>query len=236
MSTVQTSPTRRPEARWDSGKPRLALTLSGVFHAILLTGFVLYQSFPKKPASAVPVFELVNVEPKLRPLAPKSPEPPPPQPVEETRTPEAPKLTSKPKNPVPVSKPEPKRVKPVVDETKPIKDVPQQSAEITTTLVANIPSDPRLSIWAGRVKKRVESMWSPPTGIDVEGQVKTVVSFQVSRDGSVATVGVSQTSGNVLLDQLAERTILRLEHLPPIPENYPEDVIQVSYEFIYHGQ
>jgi len=39
-----------------------------------------------------------------------------------------------------------------------------------------------------------------------------------------------------MLDELAERTIQRLEQVPPIPENFPEESLQVSYEFVYNGQ
>ena len=197
-------------------------------------GFLLYNSFSTKTISAVPIFEMVAVEPKLRPVAPKTIEPPPPEKVE-AQTPEAPKLTPKPKT-LAVSKPEPKKIRPVPDETKPVKDVPQENSQLTTTLVANIPSDPRLSIWAGRVKKIVEKNWSPPAGIEIQGKVKTVVSFQVARNGSVSAMAVTQYSGNELLDEQAQNTILRLDHLPPIPENYPDDVLQVSYEFVYQGQ
>ena len=201
-------------------------------------GFLLYNTFEKKPIAPVPIFEMVNVEPKLRPIAPKTIEPPPPKPPEkvETRLPDAPKLTSKPKHPVAVSKPEPKHVRPVIDTVKPVKDLPQEVQQLTTTIVANVPSDPRLSFWASRVKKMVERSWNPPTGIEIQGKAKTVVSFQVKRNGKVDAVGVTLTSGNVMLDQLAERTILRLEQVPPIPENFPDDVLQVSYEFVYQGQ
>ena len=202
-------------------------------------GFLLYNTFEKKPVAPVPILEMMNVEPKLRPIAPKTIEPPPPKPPEkvETRLPDAPKLTSKPKHPVAIAKPEPKHVRPVSDTVKPVKDVPQEVQQLTTTIVANVPSDPRLSFWAMRVKTQVELLWNPPTGIGIQGQAKTVVSFQVGRKGgSVSAVSVTLTSGNVMLDQLAERTILRLDHVPLIPENFPDDILQVSYEFLYQGQ
>ena len=237
MRTAQEVEQRRPQPRWDSGKPRLAIVVSGGIHAVALTGFLLYNALPRRPVSAVPVFEIVAVEPKLRPIAPKTPEPPPPPQKVETRAPEAPKLTAKPKKAIPPThKPEPKVVRTETDTSKPVKDVPRENAELTTTIVANVPADPRLAFWASRVKKRVESLWSPPAGIEIEGQVKTVVSFQVARNGGISAVAVTLTSGNVMLDQLAERTILRLDQVPPIPENFPEDLLQVSYEFVYQGQ
>src|SRR5690606_11426078 len=105
--------------------------------------------------------ELVTPEkPKLRPLAPKTPEPPAEKPAE-SRPPEAPTVAPKPvpkAPPPPKPKPEPKTVRSAPPDTAlPVKESPRENAVLTTTLVANIPSDPRLAFWAGRVKKRVES-------------------------------------------------------------------------------
>ncbi len=223
----------RPRPRWDSGRPRLAMALSAGIHSLALMAFLVYHAFPPKKISAVPIFEMVSLEPpKLRPLKPKSPEPPPEKKVE-TRAPAPPKLTSKPKAAVPIAKPEPKVVKPVEDTAKPVKEAPEETAQPTTTLVANIPSDPRLSFWAGRVKKLVERGWNPPAGIETQGVVKIVVAFNVARDGTVSDIVSTQSSGNSMLDELALRVIQRLERTPPIPENFPNDVLQVSFEFLY---
>src|SRR5690606_12641963 len=111
---------------------------------------------------------------KLRPLAPKTPEPPPEKPPE-SRPPEAPAPVAKPKKPAP-PKPEPKVARPAPpDTTLPVRETPRENAVLSTTLVANMPSDPRLAFWAGRVKRRVESLWNPPSGIDVRDGAKTVV-------------------------------------------------------------
>jgi periplasmic protein TonB len=188
----------------------------------------------------VPVFELVNLEkPKLRPLTPKvlpPPEPPPPEP-EPVAPPEAPKLTPKPTKAV-VTKPEPKVVKPKVDdEPKPIKEAPQEQQVLPQPQVQmSVPQDPRLSLWAARVKKKVDQLWNPPVGIDVSGRVKAVVAFKVSRDGAIVSADISESSGNSSLDELALMTIKRLETVPPIPENFPNDELEVGCEFPYQGQ
>jgi len=127
-------------------------------------------------------------------------------------------------------------VKQEEDTAKPVREAPEETAELTTTIVSNVPADPRLAFWASRVKKRVESLWNPPVGIEIAGTAKTVVAFQVARDGTISEIAVTQGSGNSMLDELAERTIQRLERVPPIPENFPEDALQVSYEFVYNGQ
>ncbi|MDB5048847.1 MAG: hypothetical protein JWO30_1918 [Fibrobacteres bacterium] len=218
----------------------IAVLISVLVHglAILFIGLSALLA-PHRP-SAVPVFELVNLEkPKLRPLVPKEikpPEPKPPEP-EPVKPPEAPKLVTKPTNAVQPKKPEPKVVKPKEDDDiKPVKEVVQEQQVLTPQIVSHVPADPRLSFWASRVKKSAELLWRPPTGIDISGNVKAVISFKVSREGQIQDVEVATGSGNSDLDDLAKQTIIRLDHTPPIPENFPEDLIQVSYEFVYAGQ
>ena len=218
----------------------IALLVSVLVHgfAMLMIGLSALLA-PHRP-SAVPVFELVNLEPpKLRPLTPKvqpPPEPPKPEP-EPTPPPEAPKLTPKPTQAVAPKKPEPKVTKPREPEDKtPPKEVVQEQQVLTPQIVSHVPADPRLSFWASRVKKKAEGLWKPPAGIDILGTVKTVVSFKVTRDGTIQDVQVASSSGNADLDQLAQQTIERMANTPPIPENFPEDQIQVSYEFVYAGQ
>jgi TonB family protein len=219
----------------------IATLISVLVHgfAIIMIGLSALLA-PHRP-SAVPVFELVNLEkPKLRPLTPKvqpPPEPPPPEP-EPTPPPEAPKLTPKPTNAVQPKKPEPKVVKPREPEDKtPPKEVVQEQQVLPQPQVQmSVPQDPRLSLWAARVKKKVDQLWNPPTGIDILGKVKAVITFKVSRDGTIVSAAISESSGNSSLDDLALMTIKRLETVPPIPENFPNDELEVGCEFPYQGQ
>jgi TonB family protein len=233
-----------PKAREKGKEPvtqNVATLISVLVHGfgMLMIGLSALLA-PHRP-STVPVFELVNLEPpKLRPLTPKvqpPPEPPKPEPEPPPPPPEAPKLTPKPTKAVAVKKPEPKVTKPrePEDKTPPKEVVPEQQV-LTPQIVSHVPADPRLSFWASRVKKKAEQLWKPPAGIDILGTVKTVVSFKVARDGTIQDVQVGTSSGNADLDRLAQETIERMASTPPIPENFPDDQIQVSYEFVYSGQ
>ncbi|MBW8888445.1 MAG: TonB family protein [Fibrobacteres bacterium] len=219
----------------------IAMLISVLVHGFAMLMLGLSALLAPHRQSAVPIFELVSLEPpKLRPLAPKvqpPPEPPKPEPEPPPPPPEAPKLTPKPTKAVAVKKPEPKVTKPrePEDKTPPKEVVPEQQV-LTPQIVSHVPEDPRLAGWASRVKKRAEGLWKPPAGIDILGTVKTVVSFKVTREGTIQDVQVTSSSGNADLDQLAQQTIQRMDHTPPIPENFPDDQIQVSYEFVYSGQ
>jgi protein TonB len=218
----------------------VAVLVSVLIHLLALIVLAMTALLKPHRTSVVPVFELVNLEkPKLRPIEPKvipPPEPPPPPP-EPVRAPEAPKLTPKPTKAVqPKKKPEPKIVKHDEDTTKPVKEVVHEQQVLTPQLQASISQDPRLSFWASRVKKKVDNLWNPPTGIDILGVVKASINFKVARDGTVGQASVAQSSGSQTLDDLALMTIKRLERVPPIPENFPNDELEVTCEFPYQGQ
>jgi protein TonB len=241
-------PPRQPpvrDTRPPVASPRKAVIASALIHAALAGALVYVFWQPPRPAR-VEVFELVSLEtPKLRPLAPKTPEPPPPPEEKkvETRAPEAPKLTSTPKNPVPSSKPEPKKPPPpVVDTAKslPVKEVARENSNLSPVQVTNAPANPRLSFWARQVKVKIGQRWNPPMGIDVNGVVKTTLRFRVSMDGAISNVEITESSGNKQLDDEATRAVKRTDNLPPprnsLSPDFSEEFLQVSYEFIYQGQ
>jgi TonB family protein len=216
----------------------IAVLVSVLAHglAILFIGLSALLA-PHRP-SAVPVFELVNLEkPKLRPLVPKEikpPEPPPPEP-EPVKPPDAPKLVTKPTNAVQPKKPEPKVVKEKDDEIKPVKEVVHEQQVLENKAVLSTPQDPRLTSWASRLNRKVDLAWKAPSGLDVSGAVKVVVNFVVSRDGTILSQTIAESSGNSELDQLAIMTIQRIGTVAPIPENYPNDQIEVRSELTYVG-
>lgn len=218
----------------------IAVLISVLVHgfALLMIGLSALLA-PHRP-SAVPVFELVNLEqPKLRPLTPKvqpPPEPPKPEP-EPTPPPEAPKLTPKPTKAVAPKKPEPKITKPrePEDKTPPKEVVPEQQV-LENKAVLNAPSDPRLSMWASRVNRKVDLAWRAPAGIDVAGDVTLKVNFTVGRDGTITAQSIAQSSGNSDLDQLALMMFQRIGTVAPLPENWEGEQLEVQSVLIYHGQ
>ncbi len=219
--------------------PNTSILISVLVHGVAILAIGLSALFAPHRPSTVPIFEIVSLEkPKLRPLTPKvqpPPEPPPPEP-EPVRPPDAPKLVTKPTKAVEPKKPDPKVVKEVEDKTPPVKDVVHEQQVLQPQVAMSVPQDPRLSQWAARVKKKVDQLWNPPTGIDILGSVKAVITFKVSRDGSISDANISQASGSSELDNLALMTIKRLETVPPIPENFPNDELEVGCEFPYQGQ
>jgi len=218
----------------------ISLLISVLVHgfAMLMIGLSALLA-PHRP-SEIPVFELVNLEkPKLRPIQPKvkpPPEPPPPEP-EPVRPPEAPKLTPKPTLAPQPKKPEPKVVKekPPDEDPKPVKDVVPEQQVLENQATLSAPQDSRLSLWISRLTRKVDAAWKAPSGVDVAGSVQVVVIFTVGRDGAILNQSVAESSGNSELDEIALMTIQRIGSVAPIPENYPNDQIEVKSVLIYVG-
>lgn len=217
------------------GKLPWGLAISFLIHLIGFFVIIIYSVLADRRPAEVPVFELVQLEkPKLRPLTPKvKPPDPKPKPKPE-KTPDPPKLTPKPEQPKPKPKPEPEVVRDQAPEVT--EDISRVEEQVLTQQTLHVPTDPRLSFWAKRVKNKVETQWNPPKGINILQDSKVVVSFIVHRDGKVDSESLETATGNQILDDVALMTIKRLDRVPPIPPHYPEDKIQVRYEFVYKAQ
>ncbi len=221
----------------DHSKMRLAMGFSFVAHAAIFAFFILAATLSNHHSSEVPLIELVQLEaPRIRPLQPKvkTPELPAPEP-EPTRPEEAPKLTPAPTKPD-SKKPDPKVVKRDVDSTLKVKNTAEAQPDMPQQLTVSTSTDPRLSQWINRVKKKADLLWNPPAGLEVPAATKVKVSFTVQRDGLVENAKIAASSNNSLLDENALNTVIRLDHVPPIPPNYPEDQIDVGIEFPYQAQ
>ena len=217
----------------------VALLISVLVHGFALMMIGLSALLAPHRPSAVPVFELVNLDPpKLRPLTPKvekPPEPPPPEP-EPAPPPEAPKLTPKPTDAVQPKKIEPKVTKPREPEDKtPPKDVVPEQQVLENKAVLSVPQDPRLSMWISRLQRNVDVAWRAPSGVDVAGDVTFKISFTVGRDGTILSQAVAESSGNSELDQLGLMVFQRVGNVAPLPENWPGDQLEAISILTYHG-
>jgi outer membrane biosynthesis protein TonB len=59
--------------------------------------------------------------------------------------------------------------------------------------------------------------------------------FNVTREGSVVALQVIHASGSVDLDRSVQKT-LRNVILPALPEDYPDDVLEIRAGFYYNTE
>ncbi len=88
-----------------------------------------------------------------------------------------------------------------------------------------------LRSWTLRVQKTVESFWSPPSNTGTMDW-NSVVRFRVNRIGKIESSAVVSKSSNPAFNKAVEKSLQRIPRFPPIPEGYPEDVVDVQYEFV----
>jgi len=58
-----------------------------------------------------------------------------------------------------------------------------------------------------------------------------VVEFTIAKDGTVKDVRVSQTSGNLSMDNSGLRAIMSSNPMPALPSDYPGSNVRVIFDF-----
>jgi len=60
---------------------------------------------------------------------------------------------------------------------------------------------------------------------------KTTVFFAIGRDGTINNIRVSDSSGNQSMDDSAQRALLGIDRLPPLPADYVGTYVNVELDF-----
>lgn len=93
----------------------------------------------------------------------------------------------------------------------------------------------RYAWYVEAVRNRISSNWLIST-VDptVRMAPRAVLSFQILRNGTVANIQVTQSSGNRSVDDSGRRAILSSSPLPPLPNDYRGSNINVEFWFDFH--
>ena len=62
-------------------------------------------------------------------------------------------------------------------------------------------------------------------------QAHCVMTFRIYRDGTVKDMQITQGSGNVSMDNSAQRALLSSNPMPPLPSDYPAPFVDVTFDF-----
>lgn len=83
--------------------------------------------------------------------------------------------------------------------------------------------------YLGTVVQRIRQNWNSGRG----ASAVATMTFTIQRDGAITHVRLSRSSGNQMLDFLAERALLAAGQLPPLPDAYPHPSLILDLEFNY---
>ena len=82
-----------------------------------------------------------------------------------------------------------------------------------------------------QIQQKVSERWRAPAGIAATNQ-RSVVLFEILRDGRIKDPTVEQTSGDSLFDQSALRAIMEASPFPPLPQDFKASSLRVHFGFV----
>ncbi|MBU0691113.1 TonB family protein [bacterium] len=83
------------------------------------------------------------------------------------------------------------------------------------------------------IQSKIERNFRPPPG--VRGEHMATVTFVITKNGSMINIGLIQSSGNLLIDQSAERAVRAAGRFPPLPPQYEQGELGINFEFVVNS-
>ncbi len=83
--------------------------------------------------------------------------------------------------------------------------------------------------YIGDMIRRVHQNWNSRQGT----VAVAIMRFTIHRDGTISEIQLAQSSGNQMLDFLANRAMLATRQLGPLPDAYPNQTLTVNLSFEY---
>jgi len=201
---------------------RLPLTISVAIHLILFAATTVH--FRRDIYVNIPV-QLMFYNPPAAPVT----EVPLPKKSEEIVIPKK------------TSVPAPKKIERKEETKKPEAPVPAEQTPVPSAApgAAPAPANPltldqakfHFGYYTNIVIKSVNRNWQYSSEFE---SLRSVVYFQIQRNGDLDKVEIEQSSGDPLFDQLALRAVKLSAPFPPLPEGYGEDFLGVHFEFKHH--
>ncbi len=225
------------------GGMRSALLASLVFH--FAVGFISLQIVKFRHVRFVPrrMYTVQIIPARFDRPPVEQPEPPPmeqppaevvPPPKEESDEMEPPpekpkKKPKKKKEPEPPQKVIPTTELQRVDQ----QEVPPDQAEQPATGdVALDADDFPFAYYIATMKRKIAAYWRVP-GASGRTSLYCRVYFRVTRNGTIESPFVEESSGSFLFDQAAERAVFQASPLPPLPKAFKDDYLGVHFSFAY---
>jgi TonB family protein len=156
-----------------------------------------------------------------RPPVATTPEPPPVRPPETPRVVEPPAPREAPALPAVAT------ARPGI-EPRPL-GRPDAGVPTTGSISLDV-SDFPFTYYLRQVQAKISERWSPPRATAAGGE-RTVVMFEIGRDGQIKEPKLERESGNALYDQSALRAVVEASPFPPLPPEFKAPWLRVHFGF-----
>jgi len=214
---------------------RTAVIGSTIAHLLITIALFAFRMPVKVIVPGPDVVQVALIEPTASPAPVAQPTPPAPEPEDQGIVIE-PDQKKTPKKPEPVEPP--KKQEPPRTETRPASQAATRpvaglpSARVGTAGLKGdigVDSNFEFAYYLQQVRDIIGSNWSPPTGAS-GGTVRTVVYFQISRQGAVSSVRLETGSGSEFFDRAGVRAVM-VSQLPPLPLGFGGGNLGVHFGF-----
>jgi TonB family protein len=205
----------------------------GLHGAVIV--IMIWASAASNPvAKALPSATVVKL---IRPMGLPLPQGNPIQPPKGEGAPEEPpplKIpnTGKNKNAAPQEQPKTPPKTPTVpknpSKTPGIPSGKEVKGQAGTMVVGN--GDFDYDFYLAMIQSKISQNFRPPPGVRAQSQA--TMSFTILKSGEITNVTLSQSSGNLLIDQSAERAIRAAGSFPPLPSQYDQGRLDIYFEFV----
>jgi protein TonB len=130
-------------------------------------------------------------------------------------------------------KPEPAAPQPAVSEVVP---APEEAAPAetprgkSTQATTDSPAFAEFAYYRVAMQNKLSALWSPPRA---SSEIVCSVRFRIVRSGAIVGARVETSSGLAIFDHTALRATIEASPLPPLPADFPGDVVGVTMQFAY---
>lgn len=90
-----------------------------------------------------------------------------------------------------------------------------------------------LSSYSDAMHTKIASKWAPPP---VEKDAKVVLQFTIQKNGHVINEKIYTSSGIKALDDSALKALRQASPLPPLPLNFSQNSLTVTFDFAVKGR
>jgi TonB family protein len=84
------------------------------------------------------------------------------------------------------------------------------------------------------VRRKIGSNWNLfeiDPAVRSARRARTVLTFTINRDGSVKNIRMESSSGNISMDNSAQRALASAGTMPPLPNDYAGSFVNVDFDF-----